>query len=105
MIDLNSKKTYLIAEIGWNFLGDLDLAKKMIISAKDSGADAVKFQVWDPKFLKDGSWNSDGRKEIYQKAQLNVEKFRELFEFSKQKDIFCFTSVFTVRDIKKIQKL
>jgi N,N'-diacetyllegionaminate synthase len=102
MIDRNSKRTYLIAEIGWNFLGDLKLAKEMITSAKNSGADAVKFQVWDPKFLKDGSWNSDGRREIYQKAKLNVDKFKELFEFSKQKNIFCFTSVFTIRDLKKI---
>ena len=47
-----SNKTFLIAEIGWNFLGNLDLAKNMIISAKKSGADAVKFQVWDPNFFK-----------------------------------------------------
>ena len=47
--------TILVAEIGWNFLGNIDLAKKMIIAAKKSGADAVKFQIWDPKFLKKGS--------------------------------------------------
>ena len=36
----------LVAEIGWNFLGDISLAKKMILEAKKSGADAVKFQIW-----------------------------------------------------------
>ena len=50
----------------------------MIISAKKSGADVVKFQVWDPNFLKDGSWNTDGRLEIYRKAQLDVKKFKDL---------------------------
>ena len=41
-----AKKHYkLIAEIGWNFLGNLSLAKKMIISAKKSGH-YVKFQIW-----------------------------------------------------------
>ena len=40
--------TILVAEIGWNFLGNIDLAKKMIVSAKKSGADAVKFQIWNP---------------------------------------------------------
>ena len=97
-----SNETFLIAEIGWNFLGNLDLAKDMIISAKKSGADAVKFQVWDPNYLKDGSWNTDGRLEIYRKAQLDVKKFKELYEFSEKNKIICFTSVFTIRDLKKI---
>ena len=35
---------YFIAEIGVNHCGDIDLAKKMIIAAKQSGADAVKLQ-------------------------------------------------------------
>ena len=31
--------TKIIAEIGWNHMGDMDLAKKMIKAAKDAGAD------------------------------------------------------------------
>jgi N,N'-diacetyllegionaminate synthase len=38
--------TYIIAEIGVNHAGDIDLAKKMVTSAKESGADAVKFQTF-----------------------------------------------------------
>ena len=53
--------TLLVAEIGWNFLGNLKLAKKMIYAAKNSGADAVKFQIWDPSNLKSGPWDKDGR--------------------------------------------
>ena len=41
--------TKLIAEIGWNFLGDLNLAKEMILAAKESGADFAKFQTWSTK--------------------------------------------------------
>ena len=37
---------YIIAEIGANHNGDMDLAKKMIVSAKECGCDAVKFQLW-----------------------------------------------------------
>ena len=44
----------LVAEIGWNFLGDISLAKKMILEAKKSGADAVKFQISGSKFFE--SW-------------------------------------------------
>lgn len=39
-------KPFIIAEIGANHNGDMDLAKKLIDSAKLSGADAVKFQSW-----------------------------------------------------------
>ena len=31
--------TKIIAEIGWNHMGNLGLAKKMILSAKKNGAD------------------------------------------------------------------
>ncbi|HIP77835.1 MAG TPA: N-acetylneuraminate synthase [Kiloniellaceae bacterium] len=36
--------SYLVAEIGLNYNGDLGLARETIDAAKDSGADAVKFQ-------------------------------------------------------------
>ena len=38
------KKPFIIAEIGLNHNGKLDLAKKSIIAAARSGVDAVKFQ-------------------------------------------------------------
>ena len=36
---------YIIAEIGGNHNGDMGLAREMIKSAKEHGADAVKFQL------------------------------------------------------------
>ena len=38
--------TKLIAEIGWNHMGDMVLAKDMITAAKESGCDFAKFQTW-----------------------------------------------------------
>ena len=35
-----------------NHMGNMALAKKMILSAKKNGADIAKFQYWDPKNLK-----------------------------------------------------
>jgi sialic acid synthase SpsE len=37
---------YIIAELGSNHNGDMELAKKLIIAAKEAGADCVKFQSW-----------------------------------------------------------
>jgi len=39
-------KVFLIAEIGNNHEGDFDLAREMVRSAAEAGADAVKFQVF-----------------------------------------------------------
>ena len=41
---VGKSKVYVVAEIGINHNGDIDLAKQLIKAAKDSGADAVKFQ-------------------------------------------------------------
>ena len=49
-------KTELIAEIGQNHNGDLDLAKELIRLAKESGADVAKFQVYDAKELLQLRW-------------------------------------------------
>ncbi len=92
--------TILVAEIGWNFVGDLNLAKKMILAAKKSGADAVKFQIWDPKNLIDGPWDSDGRREIYEKAYLNKKKYISLKKYSKNISIKCFASAFNIEGLK-----
>ncbi len=43
----NYCEPYIIAEIGANHNGDMELAKKMIDSAVKCGCDAVKFQSWD----------------------------------------------------------
>jgi N-acetylneuraminate synthase len=97
--------SYLIAEIGWNFIGNLSLAKKMILEAKRSGADAVKFQIWNPKYLKKGEWDYDGRRKIYEKAFLDEKKYKILKKFSKQNSIKCFASVFNIDALNMIKKM
>ncbi|MBD1558475.1 N-acetylneuraminate synthase [Vibrio sp. S9_S30] len=42
----NFCKPYIIAELGSNHNGDMELAKKLILEAKEAGADCVKFQSW-----------------------------------------------------------
>tara|TARA_A100001037_G_C15099567_1_gene613260 strand:- start:499 stop:1326 length:828 start_codon:yes stop_codon:yes gene_type:complete len=92
--------TILVAEIGWNFLGNLKLAKKMIAAAKKSGADAVKFQIWDPSNLKNGPWDNDGRRKIYEKAYLDKEKYLYLKKYSNKVSIKCFASAFNIDGLK-----
>lgn len=38
--------TYIIAEAGVNHNGNIEIAKKLCLEAKEAGADAIKFQTW-----------------------------------------------------------
>ena len=41
----------------------------MVQAIKDSGVNQ-KFQYFDPKYLKPGPWDTDGRREIYEKSSM-----------------------------------
>ena len=97
--------TKLIAEIGWNHMGDMKLAKEMISAAKESGADFAKFQTWSVDRLKPGVWDTDGRKEIYEKAELDLDKHLELKEYCGNNDIGFMSSVFSEKDAKLLNKV
>lgn len=49
-VDLGDR-TLIIAEVGSNHCGDPDLARRSLIAAAESGADVVKFQMYDPDKL------------------------------------------------------
>jgi len=95
----------VIAEIGWNHCGDMNIAKKMIESAKTSGANYAKFQTWSTKRLKSGEWDSDGRKEIYQKAELSKEDHLKLKSFCENLNIEFLSSVFSVPDAELLVEI
>ena len=63
----------IIAEIGWNHMGDMNLAEEMIKQASENGADICKFQTWSESNLKSGQWDNDGRRNVYKKAQLSKD--------------------------------
>ena len=100
-------RCYVIAEIGNNHQGNLDNAKEMIISAKESGASAVKFQKRDNKELFTSEmFNSSyvGPQsfastygEHRDKLELSDNDFEELFKFSEKKDISFFATPFDLK--------
>ena len=84
------KKTYVIAEIGINHNGDLNLAKELIVMAKSSGCDAVKFQKRDIDLvytkeeldaLRDSPWGTTNR-EQKMGLEFSIEQYKELESFS-----------------------
>ena len=99
------KKIKLVAEIGWNHMGSISLAEKMITAASKSGADYAKFQTWRVKNLKPGPWDKDGRREIYEKAELNKIDYKKLAKICKHHKIKFLTSLFNHNDFELIKDL
>lgn len=92
----------IIAEIGQNHNGDIKLAKKMIFEAKASGADIVKFQLYDVDsiFNKDFEWYKEAKC-----AQLGFEQVRELKKECDEAGIEFSASVFDVERLEWVLKL
>ena len=95
----------IIAEIGWNHCGDMELAKKMAKSAQEAGATYAKFQTWSVDRLKPGSWDEDGRRQIYEKAELSKEDHIELINYCNEIGIKFLSSVFSIPDAQLLVKL
>jgi sialic acid synthase SpsE len=107
----NYSTPYIIAEIGANHNGDMDLAKKMILSAKETGADCVKFQSWTSSSLvskeeyeKNQVYNDSKKKhfgslrEMIEKYALTEEQHRELKKFCDNNDIEFASSPFSKKE-------
>jgi len=95
----------VIAEIGWNHCGDMTLAKEMAKAAADNGATYAKYQTWSVDRLKQGSWDEDGRREIYEKAELTKEDHIELINYCNDIGIKFLSSVFSIDDAALLQEL
>lgn len=84
---------FIIAEIGINHDGNIDQAKEMILSARDAGADAVKFQ----SFTAEGMVSRKQMPELfdlYKSVELSEDDHKVLKEYAKGIGITFLSSVF-----------
>lgn len=91
--ELTQDKTFIIAEIGVNHNGDMDLAIKLIDKSKEIGADAVKFQVYKPNKL----CSSIHRKEqipMLESLELTYKQLVILKEYAQNIGILWFATPF-----------
>ena len=106
------KKPYLIAEIGINHNGDLEIAKKLISNAKEANFDAVKFQKRDIELVyskeildapRESPWGTTQRD---QKKGLEFEEkeYDEINNFCKSKNIEWFCSAWDINSFNFFKK-
>ena len=93
---------YVIAEIGINHNGDLNIAKRMIDSAVHAGADAVKFQKRTPNVatppeqqhqMRETPWGYITYLEYRYKVEFNEEQYAEIDSYCRQRSIPWLVSV------------
>ena len=109
-------KTFIIAEAGVNHNGKIELAYKLIDAAKESGADAVKFQTFKaeaivtrsaPKAnyqLKETN-DTESQYEMIKKLEFDVETHRKLISYCEKKCIEFLSSPFDLESIELLDKL
>lgn len=106
------KKPYLIAEIGINHNGDLNIAKDLIVKAKEAKFDAVKFQkrtievVYSKVILdtpRESPWGTTTREQKIG-LEFNDDKFNEIDKFCKNLKIDWFASAWDIQSLSFLDK-
>lgn len=104
---------FLIAEIGINHNGDLNLAKKLILLAKKVGFDAVKFQKRNPdittpehkkKLLRDTIWGQMSYLDYKKKIEFGRREFDQIDSFCKKNQIIWFASPWDIESNNFLKK-
>ena len=99
---LTEKNTYVIAEGGLNHNGDINIAKKLIDSAKECGANAIKFQTYKTEnFVRETNQYFD----VFKNAELNFEQFEELKNYSKNIGLTFFSTPFDIESAEFLNQL
>jgi N-acetylneuraminate synthase len=94
--------TLVVAEIGINHNGDLQVAKQLIRAAKHAGVDAVKFQKRTPELcvppeqrgqMRDTPWGYITYLDYRFKVEFGETEYREIDRYCKELGITWFSSV------------
>lgn len=104
---------YVIAEIGINHNGDLDIAKQMIDAAVHAGADAVKFQKRTPDVatpfeqqnqMRETPWGYITYLEYRYKVEFNEDQYCEIDRYCRDMGIAWMVSVWDESSVEFMEK-
>lgn len=108
---------FIIAEAGVNHNGSLKRAREMVIKARESGADAIKFQTFKSEklvstFAEKAAYQientgsaDESQLEMVKKLELSFDDFREIQAFSKEKGIQFLSTPFDLESIDFLNQL
>jgi N-acetylneuraminate synthase len=103
----------IIAEIGINHNGDIELCKKMMQLSKYAGVDYVKIQKRTPELCvpedqknkpKDTPWGKMTYLEYKKKIEFNEDQIKELFDYAIEIGVDFFASVWDIPSVDLMAK-
>ena len=103
---------YVISEIGINHNGEVELAKKLIKSSAESGADAVKFQkrTLDLVYTKEeldkyrvSPWGETNRQQK-EGLEFNIETYKELEKYSNSLGLDFIVSCWDMNSLIEVEE-
>lgn len=109
-------KVLIIAEAGVNHNGSLELAKRLAFTAKECGADIVKFQTAKleslvsatapmAKYQKENTGINESQKEMLSKLLLSFEDFAELKNYCDLIGIHFLSTPFDIESVDFLDEL
>ena len=111
----NDSPAFIIAEVGANHNGDLELAKKSIDAAADCGVDAVKFQTYTAEELLSNQETivttgpkgekTQTLKELFDSVTLKREFHQEIYNYAKSKGLICFSTPFSLEGVAFLEDI
>lgn len=112
-----SKNIFIVAEISANHGRDIEIAKKTILAAKNSGADAIKIQTYTPdtitincdnEFFKLNSgtiWDGRTLYDLYKEAYTPWEWHKELQSYANDLGLIFFSTPFDFTAVDFLEDL
>jgi N-acetylneuraminate synthase len=105
--------TYIIAEIGINHNGSIEIAKDLIDLARDSGCDAVKFQKRTPELcvpdemknvVRETPWGLMTYMEYRDRIEFQYDDYAQIDSYCKEKGITWFASCWDIPSVEFIEQ-
>ena len=93
---------YIVAEIGINHNGDIEIARQLMDAARHAGVDAVKFQKRTPELatppeqrnvMRETPWGYIPYLEYRQRMEFGLEEYREIDAYARKIGLTWFASV------------
>ena len=107
---------YIIAEVGVNHNGSIEIAKKMVDVAKEAGADCIKFQTFISKnivsknvgkaeYQRRQTDADESQLDMLSKLELSFDEFVELNEYCKLNEIEFLSTAFDLESIDFLNRI
>ncbi|MFF3437401.1 N-acetylneuraminate synthase family protein [Streptosporangium sp. NPDC002721] len=105
---------YMIAEIGINHNGDLDIARKLIDVAAEAGCQAVKFQKRTPEIcvpleqrdqIRQTPWGEMTYMEYKIRTEFGLKEYTEIAKYCRERGLDWFASPWDVPSVEFLESM